>query len=110
MHQCSGANVRPSKLVVIVHGGAGDWPSKLHKQGLSGVGVAADRGFRILSKGGSALDAVEAAIVVMEDNPVFNAGRGSTVHLAGEMETEAAVMDGKAAKEGGFGLLRRLRS
>src|SRR5437667_5332334 len=78
MHQRSGANVRPSKIVIIVHGGAGDWPSKLHKQGLSGVGVAADRGFRILSKEGSALDAVEAAIVVMEDNPVFNAGRGST--------------------------------
>src|SRR5438477_9901111 len=95
MHQRSGANVRPSKLVIIVHGGAGDWPSKLHKQGLSGVGIAADRGFRILSKGGSALDAVEAAIVVMEDNPVFNAGRGSTLNLVGEIETDAAIMDGR---------------
>ena len=110
MHQRSGANVRPSKLVIIVHGGAGDWPSKLHKQGLSGVGIAADRGFRILSKGGSALDAVEAAIVVMEDNPVFNAGRGSTLNLVGEIETDAAIMDGKTLKGGGVALLRDIRN
>jgi len=110
MPQRSGANVRPSKLVIIVHGGAGDWPSKLHKQGLSGVGIAADRGFRILSKGGSALDAVEAAIVVMEDNPVFNAGRGSTLNLVGEIETDAAIMDGKTLKGGGVALLRDIRN
>ena len=110
MHQRSGANVRPSKIVIIVHGGAGDWPSKLHKQGLSGVGIAADRGFRILSKEGSALDAVEAAIVVMENNPVFNAGRGSTLNLVGEIETDAAIMDGKTLKGGGVALLRDIRN
>ena len=110
MHQRSGANVRPSKIVIIVHGGAGDWPSKLHKQGLSGVGVAADRGFRIVSKEGSALDAVEAAIVMMENNPVFNAGRGSTLNLVGEIETDAAIMDGKTLKGGGVALLRDIRN
>ena len=110
MHQRSGANVRPSKLVIIAHGGAGDWPSKLHKQGLSGVRIAAGRGFRILSEGGSALDAVEAAIVVMEDNPVFNAGRGSTLNLVGEIETDAAIMDGKTLKGGGVALLRDIRN
>src|SRR5690242_2811504 len=71
------ANMKPSEPVIIVHGGAGDWPSEVHKQGLNGVRVAADRGFRVLSRGGSALDAVQAAVVVMEDNTVFNAGRGS---------------------------------
>src|SRR5438128_6004953 len=110
MHQRSGANVRPSKIVIIVHGGAGDWPSKLHKQGLSGIGIAADRGFRILSKEGSALDAVEAAIVVMENNPVFNAGRGSTLNPVGEIETDAAIMDGKTLKGGGVALLRDIRN
>src|SRR5437016_12744593 len=95
MHQRSGANVRPSKIVIIVHGGAGDWPSKLHKRGLTGVRIAADRGFRILSKSGSALDAVEAAIVAIEDNPVLNAGRGSTFNLVGEIETDAASMNGR---------------
>src|SRR5437879_12234168 len=70
IHQRPRAIVRSSKPIIIVHGGAGDWPSELHKRGLTGVRIAADRGFRILSKSGSALDAVEAAIVAMEDNPV----------------------------------------
>jgi len=102
--------VRSSKPIIIVHGGAGDWPSELHKQGLTGVRIAADRGFRILSKRGSALDAVEAAIVAMEDNPVFNAGRGSTLNLVGEIETDAAIMDGKTLKGGGVALLRDIRN
>src|SRR5438093_8902710 len=110
MHQRSRAKVLPSKPIIIVHGGAGDWPSKLHKQGLSGVRIAADRGFRILSKGGSALDAVEAAIVVMENNPVFNAGRGSTLNLVGEIERDAAIMDGKTLKGAGVALLRDIRN
>ena len=102
--------MRSSKPIIIVHGGAGDWPSELHKQGLTGVRIAADRGFRILSKRGSALDAVEAAIVAMEDNPVFNAGRGSTLNLVGEIETDAAIMDGKTLKGGGVALLRDIRN
>src|SRR5438552_15555501 len=95
IHQRPRAIVRSSKPIIIVHGGAGDWPSELHKRGLTGVRIAADRGFRILSKRGSALDAVEAAIVAMEDNPMFNAGRGSTLNLVGEIETDAAIMDGR---------------
>jgi len=102
--------VRSSKPVIIVHGGAGDWPSKLHKQGLGGVRIAADRGFRILSKSGSALDAVEAAIVAMEDNPVFNAGRGSTLNLVSEIETDAAIMDGRTLRGAGVALLRDIKN
>src|SRR6266581_5097624 len=110
IHQRPRAIVRSSKPIIIVHGGAGDWPSKLHKRGLSGVRIAADRGFRILSESGSALDAVEAAIVAMEDNSVFNAGRGSTLNLVGEIETDAAIMDGKTLKGGGVALLRDIRN
>lgn len=99
-----------TKPVVIVHGGAGDWPSQFHKQGLSGVGTAADRAFHRLSRGGSALDAVEAAIVAMEDNPVFNAGKGSTLNLAGEIETDAAIMDGKSLRGAGVALLRDIKN
>jgi beta-aspartyl-peptidase (threonine type) len=47
-----------------------------------------------LYRGGSPLDAVEAAIVAIEGDPVFNAGRGSTLNLVGEVETDAAIMDG----------------
>ena len=99
-----------SKSVIIVHGGAGDWPSDLHKQGLNGVRKAADRGFRILSSRGSAIDAVEAAIVALEDNPVFNAGRGSTLNLRGEIETDAAIMDGKTLRGAGVALLRDIKN
>ena len=102
--------MRSSKPIIIVHGGAGDWPSELHKRGLTGVRIAADRGFRILSKSGSALDAVEAAIVAMEDNPVFNAGRGSTFNLVGEIETDAAMMDGRTLRGGGVALLRDIKN
>src|SRR6201982_1372905 len=102
--------MKPSKPVIIVHGGAGDWPSELHKQGLKGVRVAADHGFRVLSRGESALDAVQAAIVVMEDNPVFNAGRGSSLNLAGEVENDAAIMDGSSVRGAGVALLRGIEN
>src|SRR2546429_9714460 len=52
IQQPTRANMRTSKPVIIVHGGAGDWPSELHKKGLKGVKAAADRGFRVLFRGG----------------------------------------------------------
>lgn len=102
--------MRHPNPVIVVHGGAGNWPSILHKQGLSGVRLAADCGFRILSREGSALDAVEAAIVAMEDDPVFNAGRGSALNLVGEIETDAAIMDGKTLRGAGVALLRDIKN
>jgi beta-aspartyl-peptidase (threonine type) len=102
--------MRQPKAVIIVHGGAGDWPSGLHKRGLNGVRKAADRGFRILYSGGFALDAVEAAIAALEDDPVFNAGRGSTLNLRGEIETDAAIMDGKTLRGAGVALLRDIKN
>src|SRR4029077_21241577 len=104
------ANMRQTKPIIIVHGGAGDWPSELHKRGLNGVRKATDRGFRILFGGGSALDAVEAAIVSLEDDPVFNAGRGSTLNLRGEIETDAGIMDGKTLRGAGVALLRDIKN
>lgn len=98
------------KPVIIVHGGAGDWPSKLHERGLKGVRKAADCGFRMLSTGGSALDAVEAAIISLEDNPVFNAGKGSTLNLRGDIETDAAIMDGGTLRGAGVALLRDIKN
>ena len=102
--------MRQSKPIIIVHGGAGDWPSELHKRGLNGVRKAGDRGFRILSSGGSALDAVQVAIVSLEDDPAFNAGRGSTLNLRGEIETDAAIMDGKTLRGAGVALLRDIKN
>src|SRR5258708_24294858 len=102
--------MRRPKPVILVHGGAGDWPSELRKRGLNGVRKAADRGFRILSSGGSTLDAVEVAIVSLEDDAVFNAGTGSTLNLRGEIETDAAIMDGKTLRGAGVALLRGIKN
>ncbi len=78
--------------------------------GLSGVRQAATRGFRLLQRGGSALRAVETAVMEMEDNPIFNAGRGSTLNLVGDVEADAGIMDGKTQRGAGVALLRRVRN
>jgi L-asparaginase / beta-aspartyl-peptidase len=96
--------------IVVVHGGAGDWPIKLHKPALAGVRKAADLGFSVLCENGSALNAVEAAIVSMEDNQIFNAGTGSTLNLLGQVETDAGIMDGSTLRGGGVALLRNIRN
>jgi len=61
---------------IIVHGGAGNWPKNKHAIGLAGVRKAATKGFQILQQGRSAIQAVEVAVIEMEDNPIFNAGKG----------------------------------
>ena len=96
--------------VVVLHGGAGNWPTRLHESALNGVRKAANLGFKILLEERSALDAVEAAVVSMEDNPIFNAGIGSTLNLLGEIETDAAIMDGRTLRGGGVALLRNIRN
>ncbi len=63
-----------------------------------------------MENGGSALDAVERAVVSMEDNPVFNAGKGSALNLLGEIETDAAIMDGKTFRGGGVALLKNVKN
>jgi beta-aspartyl-peptidase (threonine type) len=95
---------------IIVHGGAGEWPKSKQAAGLSGVREAATRGFRVLQNGGSSIQAVEAAVMEMEDNPVFNAGRGSTLNLVGEVEADAGIMDGKTRLGAGVALLRRTKN
>lgn len=75
---------------IIVHGGAGRYtPGEEHEQGLLD---AVDAAARILDSGGAAMDAVEAAVVSMEDAPVFNAGYGSSINLAGLVQNDATVM------------------
>ncbi len=77
---------------IIVHGGAGDYdPNDSQERGVTN---AVSAGWKILEAGGSALDAVEAAIVVMEDDPVFRAGLGSSLNFEGAVETDASVMCG----------------
>ncbi len=98
------------KLVIVVHGGAGEWPRNRRAKGLSGVRRAAKTGFKVLRSGRSSLDAVESAVVSMEDDPVFNAGTGSTLNLLGEVETDAALMDGRKLEGAGVALVRGVKN
>ncbi|KAI3362666.1 hypothetical protein L3Q82_001738 [Scortum barcoo] len=81
--------------VVVVHGGAWAIPDELAEASVDGVKVAACEGFSVLKRGGSALDAVEAAVRALEDNAVFNAGHGGTLNADGEVELDAIIMDGR---------------
>lgn len=98
------------KPVIVVHGGAGAWRPERIKPGLAGVKEAAAVGFEILRADGSALDAVTAAVVYMEDNEVFNAGKGSTLTIDKQVEMEASVMDGRTLNAGAVALLKNIKN
>jgi len=96
--------------VIVVHGGAGFWPSVKHRLALKGIEEAAMRGYSLLKKGGTALKAVEEATISMEDNPVFNAGVGSNLNLKGEAEMDASIMDGRKLGAGAVALVKSFKN
>jgi beta-aspartyl-peptidase (threonine type) len=95
----------------VVHGGAGDRAPDGPGEDLAraGCAAAARAGFAILRAGGSALDAVEAAVRILEDDPAFNAGRGSCLTRAGTVEMDAAIMDGDGLRAGAVAAVNRVR-
>jgi beta-aspartyl-peptidase (threonine type) len=98
------------KPSLIVHGGAWDIPDEAVPACEAGCREALAAGWSILSRGGSALDAVEAAIVVLEDDPVFDAGFGSHLNLDGRVECDAIVMNGATLRAGAVAGLQRVRN
>ena len=98
-------NSKQGKYVLVIHGGAGTIlknnmtpeKEKLYKQGLQN---ALNAGSDVLKKGGTALDAVEATIKVLEDDSLFNAGKGAVFTNEGKNELDASIMDGKTLKAG----------
>jgi isoaspartyl peptidase/L-asparaginase-like protein (Ntn-hydrolase superfamily) len=98
-------------LVLAVHGGAGRGPRSPVDQAPYHVGIRAAlaAGTQILTAGGAALDAVEAAVRVLEDDPHFNAGRGSVLTADGTVEMDASLMDGARGRAAGVGAVRRVR-
>ncbi|XP_054654700.1 isoaspartyl peptidase/L-asparaginase [Dunckerocampus dactyliophorus] len=81
--------------VIVVHGGAWAIPDELAKVSVDGVKAAVHKGFAVLQRANSALDAVESAVRALEDNAVFNAGHGAALNTNGEVELDAIIMDGK---------------
>ena len=99
--------------VIVIHGGAG-WSKGKNKQeqdaikmGLKG---ALDHGFHVLESGGSSLDAVEIAISTLEDNPLFNAGRGSVYTKDETQEMDASIMSGKDQNAGAVASVSRVKN
>ena len=97
---------------LVIHGGCGAMrlSSQEEQAGLAGLRDALEAGSAVLRTGGSALDAVEAAARVLEDDPAFNAGRGSVLAHEGQIELDAAIMDGATRAAGAVAGLRTIRS
>ncbi len=100
LHAQKSTAAQKEKFVLVIHGGAGTIlkknmtpeKEKAYQQALE---QALQAGYAILNKGGTALDAVEAAVRVMEDSPLFNAGKGAVFTNEGKNELDAAIMNGK---------------
>ena len=100
-------NFSPS---IIVHGGAGPIRDGSLPQRRDGCKDAALAGWKIIQQGGSALDAAEAAVVALEDNPLFNAGTGSTLNSLGQVEMDAAVMEGETLRAGAVAAVQGIKN
>ena len=98
----------PTNPVLVVHGGAGAIPDDMVEAHLRGVRNAADVGWRVLERGGSALDAVEEAVVMMEDDETFDAGRGSFLNRDGKVQLDALIMEGSTLRAGGVGCVEHV--
>ena len=85
-------------------------PDDMVEAHLLGVRDALAAGWRVLERGGGALDAVEEAVVVMEDDETFDAGRGSFLNRDGRVQMDALIMDGATLRAGGVGCVERVRN
>jgi len=100
----------PARFALAVHGGAGVIPRSDTKRQHPVLAQALDAGYEVLKRGGSSLDAVCAAVVVLEDSPHFNAGRGGAYNLEERHEMDAAIMDGKNLRAGAVAIVSRTRN
>jgi beta-aspartyl-peptidase (threonine type) len=97
-------------IALVVHGGAWDIPDDLVEPHRRGVSLALKRGWEALKDGASAVEVVEAAVVMMEDDETFNAGRGSFINMVGEVELDASIMDGKTNRAGAVAAVQNIKN
>jgi beta-aspartyl-peptidase (threonine type) len=101
---------RPPRPAFVVHGGAWAIPDDEWNAHRAGVERAARVGWEILEKNGSALDAVETVVALLEDDPTFDAGVGSVLCRDGWVEMDAALMDGRDLRVGAVACVRRFKN
>lgn len=89
-----------SEPVVVAHGGAGRVPADRLQAHVDGVAAAAEAGLAVLREGGSALDAAQRTVEVMESDPLYNAGTGGSLTDAGTLELDASLMEGADLRAG----------
>ncbi len=104
-----------TRCALAIHGGCGvmakaDLPEPEWEAARAALAASLRAGWALLSRGGSALDTVEASVLVMEDSPHFNAGHGAALNAAGEHELDASIMDGAMLRAGSVAGLRRTRN
>jgi beta-aspartyl-peptidase (threonine type) len=96
------------KPSIIVHGGAWDIPPDMQEAHRQGCSSAVEEGYALLRQGKSALDAVEAAVRILEDDPAFDAGRGSFLNSDGEVELDAIIMEGDELRTGAVAAVQHI--
>ncbi len=104
-----------NRIALAIHGGAGtllrkDITPEKELAYKNALAFALDKGYEVLQSGGSSLDAVSAAVVALEDNELFNAGRGSVYTSMGTHEMDASIMDGQSLKAGAVGAVKTVRN
>src|SRR5438309_7863700 len=109
------SSIKENKIGLVVHGGAGTMERgkmtpEREREYRAGIENALRTGWEILQRGGSSLDATEAAVRTFEDDPLFNAGKGSVLTGAGTNEMDAAIMDGKTLKAGTVALIQHVKN
>jgi L-asparaginase / beta-aspartyl-peptidase len=102
-------------FTLVIHGGAGtilkeDMTPELEQAYQEGLAAALNAGYAVLEEGGSSVNAVKAAVVILEDNMLFNAGRGSVFTKKGVQEMDAAIMNGKDRSAGAVSGIRNVRN
>ncbi len=98
----------PTLPTLLIHGGAWDMPDAEVEAHQHGIAAALAAGYEILTRGGTAVEAVEAAVVVMEDDETFDAGRGSFLTNDGRVQLDALLMNGADLRAGGVACVERL--
>lgn len=109
------AQQQPQEWALVLHGGAGNLHeeainSELEAQYMASLQQALEAGKKVLSEGGAALDAVETVIRMLEDNPLFNAGKGAAFTHDGRNELDASIMDGATLKAGAVAVVTDIKN